>query len=219
VLVLDYAGAIFYFLKWLEEERKADLVVLILFSVFAAFTKNEGLALALIVAAVMLLSCAVARTRIKWAGFFSFVGGVLLLLSPWLWWSRNLPRTHENYGAQLRPAVVIENWNRINVILADFLRQGAAWSKWGGIWLLLLLVAVFGARGFRRQNVVVLWLLLFAQLSLYVLIFVVTPWNVQELLDSALDRLLLQTLPLVVLLIGFHWSEIARAADVAVPRR
>jgi hypothetical protein len=136
---------------------------------------------------------------------------VFVLSLPWLWWSRAIPRTHENYGARLRPSVVIENWGRLSVILAEFLNQVWTWSRWSGLWVLLLLAAVLGHRGLRRRYVMALWMILVAQLALYVLIFVVTPWDARELLASALDRLLLQTISLVVLLIGFHWSEMERS--------
>ena len=213
VLILFYTGAVFYFLKWMEEERKADLVLSILLSVFAAFTKNEGFALGLIICGIMLLFSALARSKAKMAGFVSFAAGLFVLHLPWLWWSRAIPRTHENYGARLRPSVVIENWDRFSVIFGEFLKQAWMWSRWGGVWLLLLLVTILGRRGLSRRYIVVLWLLLVAQLSLDALIFLVTPWDVRELLDSALDRIFLQTLPLVVLLIGFHWREIDRGVE------
>ncbi len=207
-LILYYTGSVFYFLKWMEEQRRADLILTILFSVFTASTKNEGFALALILGGFMFLFAASARNKAKLADFLFFTVGFMVLQSPWIWWSRAIPRTHENYGGRLRLSVVIENWDRMSVIVGEFLKQAWTWPRWGGVWVLLFLVAILGYRGFGRRFVVVVWLLLISQLGLYALIFVVTPWDVRELLGSALDRVLMQTLPSVVLLVGFHWKEI-----------
>ncbi len=170
-LTLYYAGAVFYFLRWLEKERRSDLVMSIL-----SF------------------------------GFFS--AGILLLYFPWLWWSRALPHTHENYGARLRPDLLVQNLDRVGVIMGEFCRRASNWSRWSGIWLLLPTVAIIDFRGWKNRSVVALWLLLLAQITLYVVIFVVAPWNVQELASAALERLLVQMVPLVVFLIGLHWAAI-----------
>ena len=52
-----------------------------------------------------------------------------------------------------------------------------------------------------------LWLLLLGHVAMYVLIYLITPWDVRELLSMSLDRLLLHAVPAVVLLIGYHWAE------------
>ncbi|HST29333.1 MAG TPA: hypothetical protein VLK27_00670 [Chthoniobacterales bacterium] len=53
---------------------------------------------------------------------------------------------------------------------------------------------------------VALWMLLLAQLTLCLVIFVVTPWNVRDLASASLERLLVQIVPVVVFLIGLHWA-------------
>jgi len=207
-LTLYYAGAVFYFLRWLEKERRSDLVMSILYSVFMAFTKNEGFAAMLLVAGLMLLFSVLSRSKTKLVSFGFFSAGILLLYFPWLWWSRALPHTHENYGARLRPDLLVQNLDRVGVIMGEFCRRASNWSRWSGIWLLLPTVAIIDFRGWKNRSVVALWLLLLAQITLYVVIFVVAPWNVQELASAALERLLVQMVPLVVFLIGLHWAAI-----------
>jgi hypothetical protein len=205
-LALYYAGAAFYFAKWIEEQHRADLLLSIFYSACLAFTKNEGFVLALLIGGAMLLFALLARSRTQLRGFAFFTGGLLLLHSPWLWWSRNLPRIHENYGARLRPFVFVQNFDRLGVIAHEFLREMLAWSRWSGVWLLLLVAGIAGWRAFTLRFVRALWLLLLVQLTLYIAIFVVTPWDVAQLLAAALERLLVQAIPLAVVLIGFHWA-------------
>ncbi len=47
-LAMFYAGSIFYVARWIEQLQTEDLILAILFSAFAAFTKNEGMVLALL---------------------------------------------------------------------------------------------------------------------------------------------------------------------------
>src|SRR5213592_4337949 len=89
-------------------------------------------------------------------------------------------------------------------------------ENWGRIWPLLLFMSILGWRAFADRAVAALWLLLLCHLATYVLIYVVTPWSVEELLSVSLDRLLLHAVPVAMLLIGYHWSEAGgpRADDV-----
>jgi hypothetical protein len=205
-LALYYTGMLCYSIRWLDEGNLRDLLTVMLCTVFCVFTKSEGLALALILVLGLFLFSVLAPGRRRFTGLALLAAGVLTLSLPWLIWSSGLPRTHENYAANLNPANIIANWDRLRVILPEFARQVFAWERWGILWVLLALSTICGWRRFRERHVGILWFLLVAHLGLYVLIFIVTPWDVRELLASALDRLILHTVPAAVLLIGFHWA-------------
>src|SRR5206468_8487369 len=100
-----------------------------------------------------------------------------------------------------------ENLRRLKPIAARFYEEGMNAENWAGIWILLPLMALLGWRAFADRAVVALWLLLIGHLAAYMLIYVVTPWNVEELLSVSLDPLLLHAVPVAVLLIGYHWAE------------
>src|SRR5437867_6289777 len=98
-LAAFYVGSIVYLVRWIAAERAADLAFAMLFSVYAAFTKNEGLALALVNAVVLGTFCLVRPTRSRgWLGLAAYGLGLLVLLGPWLMFRANLPKTHEDYG-------------------------------------------------------------------------------------------------------------------------
>ena len=205
-LALYYTGMLCFSIRWLDEGNLRDLLIVMLCTVSCIFTKSEGLALSLIQVLGLFLFSAFGPGKQRLAGMAVLVAGVLALSLPWLVWSGGLPRTHENYAANLNLANVFANWDRLRVILPEFARQVTAWERWGILWVLLAFSTICGWRRFRERHVAVLWFFLIAHLGLYVLIFIVTPWDVRELLASALDRLILHTVPAAVLLIGFHWA-------------
>lgn len=210
-LALYYGGAVFYGVKWIQEQRRADLLLSIFYSACMAFTKNEGIAFAMILAGLMLLFSVVARSKRQIYGCGFFLLGFFALHLPWLWWSHDLPRTHENYGERLRLSLLIENHARIGTILTAFVRHAVYWPSWGALWIVFVLAALAGYRAFKLRFAVALWLVLIAQFILYAAIFVVTPWNVAELLNMVIERLFVQALLVVVLLLGLHAQAIGRA--------
>jgi hypothetical protein len=216
-LTMYYTGMLYFSIRWLDEENGRHLLILMLCTVFCVFTKSEGLALALIQMLGLLLVSVFVRIKRRFLGLAVLVAGVLILSMPWLIWSRGLPHTHEDYAAHLNLANIIGNLDRLRIVLPEFARQSTLWGRWGGLWILLVFFAVTCWKGLRNRHVAVLWFFLLAHLVLYVLIFVVTPWDVRELLASALDRLILHTIPAAVFLIGFHWAQLPRATLAGKP--
>lgn len=210
-LAMFHMGSVFYLVKWIDGRQRTDLVWLIVFSVFGALTKNEGLTLAIINGVVILRFAIAKRDKSLWIGLLIFGLGCALLYLPWWLWSHDIPKIFENYGARLRPGNVMENVGRLSLILPEFFRRIWALEPWGIFWLLLMALAVLGFRGFRMDVIRALWLLLALHVALYVVVFVVTPWNVIQLMDSILDRILLHTVPAAVLLIGYHWEALIKS--------
>ena len=98
-----------------------------------------------------------------------FTGTVVLLLAPWLLWSRDLPDTHESYVTRLTPANLAAGLDRLGPVLLEFARRGIELERWGGLWLLLAGTALLGWRAFGRGPVRAAWALLAGHLGLYVL--------------------------------------------------
>jgi hypothetical protein len=89
-------------------------------------------------------------------------------------------------------------------ILSAFAGRIVAWNQWGLLWLLLGTATALGWRQARSRAVQVVWVLLALHGLMYGIAFLVTPWELQVLLDNSLDRLLLHLLPAVILLTGWH---------------
>ena len=214
-LAAFYAGSVLYAARWIDEGQREDLVLAILFSVFVAFTKNEGLVLALINGVVMGAFAIRSRPRSGWTGAAIFFGGLLLLDGPWLIWNHSLPRTHEDYGTKLLSPLVLTNLGRLANVLPAMITKSAEFKTWGLLWFLLGSMALIGWRAFGRRFVQAVWIMLALQLAAYALVYCVTPWNLDELMAISLDRLLWHTVPAVVLLIGWHWAELLAGRRLA----
>lgn len=207
VLTLFYGGSIYYITRFLNEKDSRDLTLAMMFTAFCAFTKNEGLALALINIIVFLffnLMTGFKKRNLVISAYF--VSGVLLLLLPWFIWSKDIPKTYENYPSRIDNAFFFENIFRLRVIIPEFLKQFIYFERWGAFWLLLPVFAVLGWKAFQKQHTVIMWVFFALHIFLYIFIFIITPWDPEHLALMSLERLLLHSTPAVLLLIAFHWE-------------
>ncbi len=207
-LAMFYVGSILYVAKWIDRQQWQDLILAILFSTFAAFTKNEGLVLALINGAVILGFGFWGGRRRELIGTAAFFTGLLAMVAAWLIWSRNLPHTHEDYGSKLLSSSLATHLPRLKEIIPAMLVQIAEPHVWGLFWIMAGVLALLGWRALARQYVLALWILLGLHLMSYALAYMVTPWDLAVLMPMTMDRLLLHTVPAVVLLAGWHWAEL-----------
>lgn len=203
-LAVFLLASLVYLLRWMAHRETADLLLAAAFTVFMAMTKSEGLALAAI---NLLAIVGVAAFRKAWKPLGLFSSVVIASLLPWLVWSIGLPRVDENYTAQITYSNIAQNLDRLGTILPTFFESMAEVQLWGGLWLVLPCVAFLGYRGFANSQGVVLWIMLLLHLSLYALIYVVTPWNLNELLQASLVRVLSHVAPNVMLLVALHWGS------------
>jgi 4-amino-4-deoxy-L-arabinose transferase-like glycosyltransferase len=220
-LTLFYGVSVYFTARWAAGGEAADLVIVALTSAFVALTKNDGIGLALLNGMAVVLTLPRRSWRARAGLVLLALAGAAVLLGPWMIWNWHVPRTHEDYGARLSIATVVQNLPRLPLVLRTFGAQATVLETWGALWLLLILAAALGWRAFRERHVIVVWSLLAAHVAMYVAVYLVTPWNVEDLMAVSLDRVLLHATPAAVLLIGYHWAELAapRASQPAGPRR
>lgn len=141
-LTFFYACSVFYLVKYLLNSEKQDFILAILMTIFCAFIKNEGIAIAGINIAVFVIFNTFPFTikKLKITAFFVFT--VILLLLPWFLWSKSIPHTHENYPLRLQFFFSATNLERIKEIIALFSANFADIYRWGFLWFLVTLSAV-----------------------------------------------------------------------------
>jgi hypothetical protein len=218
IILAGYYGAmICCILLQSEESDWAWLIAAALLATGCAFTKNEGLPLAAIGAFMTFalsarhgLVAAAARTML-------FCGIVLVLLAPWYWWSHGFTRLDEDYESRLSLTILRGNLQRLPLILGSFWREMTAMADWGPLWVMLPVFALLGWRGFGQRYIRVLWVALLAQFCVYVFAYTIARVDLNWLLPTSLDRLLIHVTPTAILLIGFHWRAMGGKANVALP--
>ncbi|MGP8218294.1 MAG: glycosyltransferase family 39 protein [Limisphaerales bacterium] len=213
-LAMFYAGSILYVAKWIDRQQGQDLILAILFSAFAAFTKNEGMVLALMNGAVILGFELWVRRRAL-IGTAVFFTGLLALDVAWLVWRLNLPHTHEDYGSKLLSTALLTHLPGLREIIPAMLVQITELHVWGLLWIMAVVLALLGWRALSRRYVLAMWILLGLHLASYALAFSVTPWDLTTLIPMTMDRLLLHTVPAVIFLAGWHWAELGTVRQIA----
>lgn len=198
-------GSIVYLIRWVSRRERPDLIFASLFTLFTAMTKSEGLPLAGIHVVIVAI---VAVRSSKWKSLAPFAAIVIIGIAIWLFWKIGIPQTDEAYASRLNPATLAAGLERIPTIFTGLFKGLADTDLWGTIWMLVLLFAGLGFMAFRQAPTIVLWTLFLSQIGLYVVAYMITPWNVSELMGVTLPRLTLHLLPAGMMLIAAHGSVI-----------
>ena len=200
VLMMYVTGTLIFLARWIEGGPRSDMALAILFSAFGVFTKNEGLPIVLALGISVGLAAPPGRRR----GAVIYAAGVLVLSLPWLLFLQTLPQTKENYWARAAVGQIIPHLDRLGVILPAWAAEAVQFKNWSGTWLILAASAAVGARAFMEGSTRFLWFALLQIFAVYVLAYVVTPYDVNHLMSVSLTRLSLHLLPAAILLTGAH---------------
>jgi len=179
----------YYALNFMETSSLCYLIGFSFANLFIAFTKNEGLIIALINFIILFIFESVRGrnlgrlSRIIMAGIVVF-----LLILPWLIWSMDIPKIHENYPAQIKNIFLLDRWKRIPEIVSAFFTHISNLSRWGVFWLIVLIGVVFPKRDLDYLFPLVIFFIL---ALLYFIVFMISPWSVKYLNAAALERLLI----------------------------
>jgi hypothetical protein len=149
------------------------------------------------------------------AGFAVVVAGLSL---PWILYASHLPSTGDNYAAHLNGAEIISQRGRLPVILGAMAAELVNWHRWGLFWIVLFMVTVLQGRGVFSRAILTLWILLGVHLIGYVPPYLVTTWDLGELLKYSLSRLVLHAAPAGALLIGLEWPRGAAMAHAGASK-
>ncbi len=200
--------SVYFIFDYLREKGKGDTAKIIfafVFAAFAAFTKNEGLPLAVINIVVLIVFLALASGKLdRLRQVIPWIAVPVLLILPWLIFSRDIPRTHENYGEKMNLPEFVANFWKMKFIVPIFSQEFADFAKWGILWPVvgvLLLKFKTGAKMIYLWSVLILYVILFA------LVFSVSPSSLEFLAMTALERLFLQISPVAFLIVALSVSD------------
>ena len=164
----------------------------------AAWTKNEGLLFALLIAGVVALYGWRMRA---WAGAIRFLGALAFALLPVLYFKLQLAPANDLISAPLGPRVAqLFDWSRHATLLSSLWRDLRGFGEWRiGPWLALALPFAAWRRRQRYNRtewvVPVMPGLMFMG---YYVVYLLSPHDLVWHLDSSLVRLLLQLWPLAI---------------------
>jgi len=208
-LAIFYAGSVYYLTHWIIGGLASDAWLAGFFSVACVFTKNEGLALAVI---NLFAAAAFAWKNLPRSRYLRELGcttaGAILCLLPWIIFRHSLPHIDENYPGHLNFATLLANDDRLPGLVKAFYNWMFFDPDGNYLWHLAVGTLVLG--WFTRPSgaAYVLLFLLLAQLAAYLLAYVISPAPLGELVFVTLKRLLLHALPAAVFIVAFNLAKI-----------
>ena len=196
---------------WLCNGRAARLVIAMLFGVFLIFTKQEGLALwVLTLACISPFTLTLGRRSIlKLRSLFIICLGTGVLLYPWFDYRSHLPSIDEDYFSRLSVESFSAGSARLHFVFQSFLKEVLLkphlWNVLGPLLLVTLFLSPL--RTLWLKHSVFFWIPQ-SYCLLICLVFLISPWKIEELVPVSLTRLLIHVAPLIVLWLFFQMETI-----------
>jgi hypothetical protein len=212
-LTAFYGCSIISILHWQKEQHLNHLILALLFTLCMAWTKNEGIMLALINCFVILTLTPKPLQRRHFIAGIGFVLVLSALYAPWVIFTHDLPRTDENYSQHLNVAEIASKLSLAPYVLGQMFVYAAGWKYWGLFWFLPIGTAILSWRRLASRPILTLWVLLVLQMLAYIPPYLVTQWNLQNLILVTMDRLLLHAAPAAALLIGLQWPNLPNSGQ------
>jgi hypothetical protein len=205
-LTAFFACSVFCLLRWQETGILGYAILAAVFGAAMAWTKNEGLAICLVNAVVLL-----AFANGKWRRGFAAAGVVLgitaVLYLPWILYTHGLPRTDEDYAGRLNLHQLLANAGRIGTILLGFGSELINWQDFGLFWIIAAALAILQYSSLKKPPIAMLATLTILQIAVYIPVLVVTNWKVDELMAVTLGRLFMHAAPAGAILVGALWPQ------------
>lgn len=200
-LTAFYGCSLISILRWQESRRACDFALAFLFTLCMAWSKNEGLPLALLNAAAMFVA---VPHPWRWRAI-PFAIGLAVLYLPWIIYSRDFPRTDEDYASHFKLAEISAHLNRLPFILGHMASDLWDFRLWGIFWFLPM--AAVGVNPTRSRPILLLWGLLLCHLAVYIPPYIVTPLDLEYLMKYSVSRLMLHAAPAAALIVGLQFSD------------
>lgn len=174
----DLAAASFFGAALLAADED-DATSTGLWLAFLILTKNEGVVLAIAVVGALLLC-----RRVKARLFIAPVAAVIALAV----WRSSIPEAYDHrYDVQMRG--VWQQLPRLDDAIRALARHAFAIAEWGLVWPAIIVACIYC---FIRGRDRVAILALFAATCAYVMTYMTTTWNIDELASVSANRLLAQ---------------------------
>lgn len=205
-----YSSASFFYLYiWIKEKSNPLLILSLLFSIFAMWTKSEGLLFALINAIILAVNMAREKRAgvpaILYVSISLFAIGSYILAQHLMGLSVN----SDFSGNSPLLSKIITGLGRIGAILYEYQRQFFGPKKWNMIWILFIAGLVFGFKKIFSKDCFPATLYIFLAFTGYSVIYMVSqaPQGFNWHIGTSCSRLFLHFVPVVVLWLGLLFKE------------
>lgn len=215
------ASGVFIYL-YLRDGKPAQFLCAVLFLSIGAWTKNEGLTFAIVGLLVLWVGSLRAGKK---AGYLiaASIAIFALFVGPWAIYKAGLDIGSE-YAGRAGQAASFDGMSRLSIIFRYLARDlFLLTGLFSFTWWLWLSGVLLNIRGQFKRPLLSLNVLALAQLGVYVFVYMITPADLEWHLQTSLDRLSLQLLPLFLMISAVNFSALfgtgSAGADRAGPQR
>jgi 4-amino-4-deoxy-L-arabinose transferase-like glycosyltransferase len=214
VVAFYYSAGFFFIYLWFSERDMKFIPLSALFSAMGAWTKNEGIPLALLNLAVLaagIFSAELRRDkkifRDALKGLFFYAAILALFTLPWEAFKayhglKGDLATAETFSI---PRAII-NLKRIPVILYEYQKQLFGFKKWNIVWALILVSFVFNfKKAFSRQAAPIA-ISLGGCFLIYTAVYILTPKDFVWHISTSASRLFLHIAPVAALWLAVNFK-------------
>ncbi|MCX5667106.1 MAG: glycosyltransferase family 39 protein [Candidatus Omnitrophica bacterium] len=201
----------FYLYLWLKQNENPHLALSFIFSIFAVWTKPEGLLFALIYAAVI-ITCMAKERRLRLIGVTYAVMSLCVVITYVLGWRAiGLAVNSDFTGTQVSLASkIITGFRRIPAILYEYQIQFFGPKKWNMIWMLFIAGFILGFKKIFSKEIFPVTLAILLVFSGYSIVYMLSsaPQGFGWHLSTSGSRLFLHFVPMVVLWLALIFKEL-----------
>lgn len=219
-LAFFYTTGVIYLFFWMKYRKREDIIISAIFSGLSMFTKNEGLGLFAItifcLCIFVLFNSKEERVKQNTKYLSMYIIIPILIILPWLIISTGMPTflEEENYPGRLTMNIIIGNFSRTPIILSSFCREFLDIKRWNILWILFGIAVIGSFRLTLKSPIKYILLILLLDFSMFVLVYVITPWDVKALISCSMTRLIIQITPLAVFLSASQMGMILNSTDI-----
>lgn len=194
-----YTSMIIFTKMWLYTENKKYMMVSAIFTALAINTKNEGLGMLVINSVSLLIFLTLNKRYQIIKSIIYYISSSIVISSPWLLLLSQIKVGQENYVSKISFINIFNGANRLPTILNSFALEFIRTDNWNITWILIITVIIYKIKDISFKVSTYLLVLLICHFAMYVIIYVVTPWDVVKLIDMTMVRLLIHILPLAII--------------------
>ncbi len=201
ILSIFYCASIYYQYLYLKNNQRQDMFIAIIFTILCGLTKNEGIALSGIsIVLFTLFAVSLKPNKKNIINSLIFIISILIFMLPHFIWSHQLPATDENYPQHLLSIFTIEKFSLIPGILWEFISQMLSLKFVSAIIALIFALVTVHKSFFKSKLSWILFSYFITHFCLYIFVFAITPWSLNFLYNTALNRVILHLIPVLLIL-------------------
>ncbi|MBL7158811.1 MAG: hypothetical protein ISS91_04820 [Candidatus Omnitrophica bacterium] len=200
-LGIYFGIGVIYLYLWLREGRALFLFTSSLAAILCVWTKNEGVLLAGIIIAILVMSCLRLRKRSVAHLLYSASGAAIIILTIFAWefFKREKGLKNENFNLSMITAKsLVTGLKKLPPIIYEYQKHFFGFKKWNIVWIAAACTFFANFRKAFTPNIKYITILLIICAAGYGVMYIFSAVEIRFFLSKTGSRFLLHILPAVM---------------------